>query len=144
VVEDAGRVCDRLSCVFFIVDGMNVIGSEPDGWWRDRAAARRRLVALLAPLPGAGAEVTVVFDGRARADEEDQARAAGVGISFAPGGPNAADDAIVAMVGGLSDPESTTVVTSDRGLVGRVLALGARVESAKAFRARLSGPPVPT
>ena len=27
-----------------IVDGMNVIGTEPNGWWRDRAAARRRLV----------------------------------------------------------------------------------------------------
>jgi predicted RNA-binding protein with PIN domain len=125
--------------VLFIVDGMNVIGSEPDGWWRDRAAARRRLVDLLAPLAGDGTDVTVVFDGRARAGEKDRARATGVSIAFAPGGPNAADDAIVAMVGGLANPADATVVTSDRGLVGRVLALGARVESAKAFRARLSG-----
>lgn len=130
--------------VFFIVDGMNVIGSEPDGWWRDRPAARRRLVELLVPLRRAGHDVTVVFDGRARAGEDDEARSAGVRISFAPGGPNAADDAIVEMVGALSDPAHTTVVTSDRGLVGRVLALGASVESATAFRARLSGVPDPT
>ena len=129
--------------MIFIVDGMNVIGSEPDGWWRDRPAARRRLVELLAPLRGEGADVTVVFDGRARAGEEDRARAAGVHIAFAPGGPNAADDAIVEMVGGLTNPADTTVVTSDRGLVGRVRPLGARIESAKAFRARLSGVPGP-
>jgi predicted RNA-binding protein with PIN domain len=129
--------------VLFIVDGMNVIGSEPDGWWRDRAGARRRLVELLAPLHRGGDDVTVVFDGRARAGEEDQARAAGVRISFAPGGPNAADDAIVEMVDALTDRADVTVVTSDRGLVGRVVPLGARVEGAKAFRARLSTAPGP-
>jgi predicted RNA-binding protein with PIN domain len=130
--------------VVVIVDGMNVIGSEPDGWWRDRAAARRRLVVLVAALPRAGADVTVVFDGRARPGEEDQAQAAGVHVAFAPGGPNAADDAIVALVGALTNPSDATVVTSDRGLVDRVVALGARVEGAKAFRTRLSVGPDPT
>ena len=47
-----------------VVDGMNVIGSRPDGWWRDREAASRRLVDRLERLVRAdGAEVTVVFDG---------------------------------------------------------------------------------
>jgi hypothetical protein len=31
----------------WIVDAMNVIGTRPDGWWRDRHAAMVRLVDLL-------------------------------------------------------------------------------------------------
>ena len=101
--------------VAFIVDGMNVIGSRPDGWWRDRAAARRRLVEELAPLQGAGMEITVVFDGRETAGESDRAAVSGVTVSFAPGGPNAADDAIVALVGGLAQPADTVVVDLGSG-----------------------------
>jgi predicted RNA-binding protein with PIN domain len=126
--------------VHFIVDGMNVIGSRPDGWWRDRGAARRRLVADLARL-GDAAEITVVFDGRPTTGEEDEAAATGVQVSFAPGGPNAADDAIVAMVRGLVDPADTVVVTSDRALVERVRQLGTTVESVTVFRARLPTAP---
>jgi len=124
--------------VAFIVDGMNVIGSRPDGWWRDRAAARRRLVDELVPLSDAGMEITVVFDGRETAGESEQAAAHGVTVFFAPGGPNAADDAIVMLLKGLALPADTVVVTSDRALVERVRQLGATVESAKAFRSRLS------
>jgi predicted RNA-binding protein with PIN domain len=123
--------------VDLIVDGMNVIGSEPDGWWRDRGGARRRLVENLARLADRGTEVTVVFDGRPTADEEDEADAAPVHVTFAPGGPNAADDAIVDMVSRLLRPEDTTVVTSDRALVERVRRWGATVESARSFRRRL-------
>ena len=47
------------------VDGNNVMGSRPDGWWRDRAGAARRLVAEIIPLAldhrGAW---TIVFDGQ--------------------------------------------------------------------------------
>jgi len=120
-----------------IVDGMNVIGSEPDGWWRDRGRARRRLVADLARLADGGTGVTVVFDGRATAGEEEEADGAPVHVAFAPGGPNAADDAIVDMVRRLPHPEDTTVVTSDRALVERVRRWGAKVESARSFRRRL-------
>ena len=50
-----------------LVDGNNVVGSKPDGWWRDRAGATRRLVAALQSLAArTGDEVTVVFDGRPR------------------------------------------------------------------------------
>ncbi len=49
----------------YLVDGMNVIGSRPDGWWRDLDAAVRRLARCLAAWQAAeGVEVTVVFDGR--------------------------------------------------------------------------------
>ena len=40
----------ELSPVTVIVDGANVVGSRPDGWWRDRAGAAIRLRDELAPL----------------------------------------------------------------------------------------------
>ena len=40
----------ELSPVTIIVDGANVVGSRPDGWWRDRAGAAARLRDELAPL----------------------------------------------------------------------------------------------
>ena len=46
-----------MSRVPWLVDGMNVIGSKPDGWWRDRTGAMRRLLAAFGP--GSGAHTTV-------------------------------------------------------------------------------------
>ena len=47
------------------VDGNNVMGSRPDGWWRDRAEAARRLVAEIIPLAlGDGRVWTIEFDGK--------------------------------------------------------------------------------
>src|SRR5690606_26288861 len=43
----AAAACVKLLGVRLIVDGMNVIGSRADGWWRDRDAAMARLVDLL-------------------------------------------------------------------------------------------------
>jgi predicted RNA-binding protein with PIN domain len=49
----------------WLVDGNNVMGSRPDGWWRDRPAAMQRLVSALDDLAAeTGDEVAVVFDGR--------------------------------------------------------------------------------
>ena len=46
------------------VDGNNVMGSRPDGWWRDRSAAAQRLIVDLTPLARASdSGWTVVFDG---------------------------------------------------------------------------------
>ncbi len=121
----------------WLVDGMNVLGSRPDGWWRDRERAMRELAGAIAELAAEGGEpITVVFDGRAPRQPLD---APGVEVEFAPGGPNAADDRIVAMVADDDDPSSLRVVTSDRALVNRVRARGASVESAGAFRRRLDG-----
>ena len=91
---------------------MNVIGSRPDGWWRDRDAAKRRLIEELTVLED---EVTVVFD------EEGLV----------------ADDEIVARVAADSDPAGITVVTSDAELQRRVREHGAKVEGAGTFRRRL-------
>jgi predicted RNA-binding protein with PIN domain len=113
----------------WIVDGMNVIGSRPDGWWRDRPGAMRALVEQLAHW-AAGREVTVVFDGRPFDLDPD-----GVSAVFASRpGPNAADDDIVRLVEADEDPGDLWVVTSDHDLARRVRELGAEVVSSGAFR----------
>ena len=118
-----------------IVDAMNVIGTKPDGWWRDRPAAWRRLVGQLEQhAERTGDEVLVVIDGRRPSDWKHGDAIESV---FAPGGPDAADDEIVARVEADADPESLRVVTSDRGLAERVRELGAEVVAAKAFRSEL-------
>jgi predicted RNA-binding protein with PIN domain len=45
----------------WVVDGMNVIGSRPTGWWHDRPGAMQQLVHELQALDE---PVTVIFDGR--------------------------------------------------------------------------------
>jgi predicted RNA-binding protein with PIN domain len=114
---------------------MNVIGSRPDGWWRDRVGAQRRLVDELAGY-GGEEEVTVVFDGRPWEAEPGGARAPTVRFASRRG-PNAADDDIVALVAAAPDPSAVTVVTSDADLSRRARALGAEVLGAGAFRRRL-------
>jgi predicted RNA-binding protein with PIN domain len=114
----------------WLVDGMNVIGSRPDGWWRDRPGAMRRLVEELETL---GDEITVVLDGRPFDLESDR-----VEVIFASRqGANAADDDIVARVASDRDPSGLTVVTSDADLERRVKERGAAVEGGGAFRRRL-------
>lgn len=113
-----------------IVDGNNVIGSRPDGWWRDRAGATRALVEEIGAW--AGEDVVVVFDGRPPAGLPDAPR---VDVRFAErGGANAADDVIAALVAGDRDPSSLRVVTSDAELARRVREHGAKVLGARGFR----------
>lgn len=112
-----------------IVDGSNVIGCRPDGWWRDRAGARRRLAALL-DLHGTGAArsvgadperaVLLVHDGRPHDCPADE-----VEVRFAP----VADD----LIAELARP-GDVVATSDRELVGRVRAAGAATVGARRLR----------
>jgi len=123
-----------------IVDGNNVIGSRPDGWWRDRPGAARRLVAALQRLAAAtGDRVAVVLDGRPLADIPEGVHA-GVLVAYATrAGRDAADDRIVAEVARDHDPASLTVITSDRQLAERVRAHGARVEGSGSLLDRLTG-----
>ena len=121
----------------WLVDGMNLIGSRPDGWWRNLDAAVTRTIAELSAYAGASNEdVSVVFDGR---PEGVRAGAHGsVTVAFASSaGRDAADDEIARMVAEDSAPESIRVVTSDRRLAERVSRRGASVVSASAFRRRL-------
>ena len=109
----------------WVVDGMNVIGSRPDGWWRDRRGAMRRLVE---ELGGLGDPVTVVLDG-----SPFELEGGPVDVRFASRrGPNAADDDIAAR----AEP-GLTVVTSDRELARRSREGGAEVVGAGEFLRRL-------
>jgi predicted RNA-binding protein with PIN domain len=121
----------------YLVDGMNVIGSRPDGWWRDLDGAVVRLARSLAAWQAAeDVEATVVFDGGAPPGLEELALG-GLGVTFAGRG-RAADDEIVRRVGIDPGSGSVTVVTSDRPLAERVRAAGAgEVLGAGRFRRRL-------
>lgn len=106
----------------WLVDGNNVMGSKPDGWWRDRGGAMQRLVnALDDRAEATGDEIAVIFDGRPR-----DLQAVRVRVDFAPH----ADDAIAARAA-----RGLTVVTSDRELRARVTAAGADVVGARTFAA---------
>lgn len=117
-----------------IVDAANVVGSVPNGWWRDRAGAAQRLRDGLAGvaehgLPGGEGprpplEVVLVVEGRASA----VASIPGVRVVAAPG---AGDDTIVDLVRTEGTGRDCAVVTSDRGLRERVLALRAQVLGAR-------------
>src|SRR4051812_23382001 len=122
----------------WLVDGMNVVGSRPDGWWRDRRGAMRRLTESLAAFATeTGEPLTVVFDGRAF-----DLSAPGIEVLFASTrGRDAADHDIAALVEADADPAGVTVVTSDRSLAGRVRAAGAAVVPSATFRRRLDEPP---
>jgi len=122
----------------WIVDAMNVIGSRPTGWWRNRPAAVGRLLDATRRLVAVTREpVTIVVDGRPpphfAEDQED-----GVRVVYASrAGANAADDRIVELVSSEAAPAAVHVVTSDRALQARVRALGAHVVSAREWLRRL-------
>jgi hypothetical protein len=107
-----------------LVDGTNVVGSVPDGWWRDRPGAFARLTRRLTLLPDR--PLTVVFDGPALEREVD-----GVSVRVVP----YADD----LLASLCEPD-VTLVTSDRGLAERARAAGAEVVGAGWLLDRLPAP----
>lgn len=105
-----------------VVDAANVVGSRPDGWWRDRAAAARGLWERLAAADLPYDELVLVLEGAARpgVPEARQGRAVAV---HAPG---SGDDAIVETVRDRSGAGwAVDVVTADRRLRSRVEAVGA-------------------
>jgi predicted RNA-binding protein with PIN domain len=120
----------------WLVDASNVIGSVPDGWWRDREGAARRLIERLQAFASeTGDPVTVVLDA---GPAELAGRSDGVAVVLARRrGRDAADDEIVRLLEAHEAPAEVTVATSDAALADRVRALGAGVEGAKTFRGRL-------
>jgi uncharacterized protein YaiI (UPF0178 family) len=123
-----------------VVDAMNVIGSRPDGWWRDRAGAVERLVAALDRWAEASGErVTVVLERPPR--EPPPAERVEVAWAPRPGRDSADAEIVRRLEGWLAEGDEVTVVTSDRALAAEARRLGAAVEPASAFRARLSPEP---
>ncbi len=107
--------------VIWVIDGNNVYGSRPDGWWNDRAAASGRFAQRVAEWCRThDDDVRLVFD--APVPESTLLLAGGnLAIVEAPRrGRNAADDHIVDLVAASVDDGGLTVVTSDRGLRQRL------------------------
>jgi hypothetical protein len=122
-----GSTGDDSPARLLIVDAANVVGSVPDGWWRDRPAAARRLRDALVPVAAGGLpgwppplEVVLVVEGAAR----DVAGVPGVRVVAAP---RSGDDAVVELVRSAAPARAVAVVTADRGLRARVRAAGATV-----------------
>jgi hypothetical protein len=108
-----------------LVDAANVVGSRPDGWWRDRPGAATRLLARLAGLAGRRltgpeggeltcTEVVAVVEGQAR----DVPAPEGVEVLRARG---SGDDALAEYAAArAATGEQLLVVTADRGLRARL------------------------
>lgn len=138
VTDDAAASGAQPLPTVLVVDAANVVGSIPDGWWRDRAGAAQRLLAALGPVPGrtvAGPDedairvvrVIAVLEGQAnRADESGAGTEAGE--SAVPSArpeivraTGSGDDAIMELVTDLvAADEKVLVVTADRGLRARL------------------------
>lgn len=117
---------------------MNVIGSRPDGWWKDRHGAMVALVDRLEQWASANSDaqhVTVVLE----RPPSKAIRSSVIEIAHAPkAAANSADDEIVRLVQALlhneTRPSDIRVVTSDKMLADRVRGMGAAVHRAEAFR----------
>jgi predicted RNA-binding protein with PIN domain len=106
----------------WIIDGNNVFGSRPDGWWNDRPAAQRRLAQQVAEWCRTHEDpVTLVFDAPLSADTAELAGGNLRIVESSRRGRDAADHEIVDLVE-LHDVAAgeVTVVTSDRGLRARL------------------------
>jgi len=119
----------------WLVDASNVIGSRPDGWWRDREGATARLIDALREFAGPDDEVVVVLDAGPSSWAGRDGR---LEVAIAPRrGRNAADDEIARRLEADDDAASVHVVTSDAELAARARACGASVVGAGEFRRRL-------
>jgi predicted RNA-binding protein with PIN domain len=121
--------------VRWLVDGMNVIGTRPDTWWRDRHRAMVDLVRRLERWSADdGEDVTVVFE----APPSPPIVSTVIQIAHAPrAGRDSGDDEIIRVLRSEPDPATVRVVTSDHWLGDRARALGATVHPAEPFRAQL-------
>jgi hypothetical protein len=110
-----------------VIDAANVVGSRPNGWWRDRGKAAADLCAALATAVDAGrvkAPVVVILEGAARQGvSEDEL--GGVRIVHAPGH---GDDTIAGLVAdAAASGQVVTAVTADRELRSQIQRSGADV-----------------
>lgn len=108
----------------WIVDGNNVYGSRPDGWWNDRGAAAARLAQRVAEWCRThDDEVTLAFDGPLPSAVPELAGGNLTIVEAARRGRDAADDLIARLAAGHLDErpqDELTVVTSDKGLRARL------------------------
>lgn len=106
----------------WIVDGNNVFGSRPDGWWNDRAAATARLAQRVADWCRThDDDVVLVFDAPVPSDTTMLAGGNLRVVEATRRGRDAADDDIVDLADELvAGDADVRVVSSDRGLRRRL------------------------
>jgi hypothetical protein len=106
-----------------VIDGANVVGSRPDGWWRDRPGAARRLAEEVETVQLPYDAVVLVLEGSARRGRPE-GREQGFRVEHADG---SGDDTVVAAVAiQVAAGAEVDVVTADRELRSRVEAAGGR------------------
>lgn len=104
----------------WIVDGNNVFGSRPDGWWNDRDAAAQRLAQSVAEWCRThGDDVVLVFDAPVAPATLELSGGNLTIVESRRRGRNAADDTIAELAAEWGD-DDLRVVTSDRGLRERL------------------------
>lgn len=124
-----------------VVDAANVVGSRPDGWWKDRAGAARRLVEAIVSAVSDGSlepPLVVVLEGAARAGVPTGRAADGVEVVHADG---EGDDTIVDVVSGADAADELVVVTADRDLSSRTSSIGAVVRGPRWLRELIDASP---
>jgi hypothetical protein len=106
-----------------VIDAANVVGSRPDGWWKDRAAAARRLHEVLLTADVPHDRVVMVLEGQAKGG----VRAGRDGDVLTVHAPKDGDTAIIDQVRRAVDAgDQVTAITADRVLAARLEGLGAR------------------
>ncbi|MCW2761209.1 MAG: hypothetical protein JWR85_1410 [Marmoricola sp.] len=119
-----------------VVDGANVVGSRPDGWWRDRAGAAARLHGRLAVADTSYDEIVLVLEGKAKAGVPQGRDGHLRTVHAARDG----DATITKEVSNAREQGHDVVaVTADRALAQRVESLGARTMSPGWLLAQLDG-----
>ncbi|WP_372734935.1 hypothetical protein [Nocardioides sp.] len=109
-----------------VVDAANVVGTRPDGWWKDRAGAARRLHEALAVGETSADVVVLVLEGAAKAGVPAGRDAHLVTVHA----PRDGDSAITAEASkAVARGDTVTVITADRLLQAAVQAVGAATMS---------------
>lgn len=128
-----------MRCVrILVVDGANVVGAVPDGWWRDRAGAADRLHTGLVAGPLPYDAIVLVLEGKARAGVP----AGEDGSVTTVHAPGEGDDEIVVQCRALAaDGAQVTLATADRALIARVSDRAVEVLGPRTLRSWLAHAP---
>jgi hypothetical protein len=116
----------RAARAVLVVDAANVVGSVPDGWWKDRAGAARRLHEKLLVGDTSYDLIVLVLEGGAKAGVRP-GRDQHVRTVHAP---KDGDSTIIAEVAAHRERgDSVVLISADHVLRGRCEGLGARAMS---------------